>query len=112
MEKFFRIGCQIDEVKLIDLVLRRYHTLDVMKVLSLDRFIKLILLALEEESKEQFRREWLAMIPMMLFSGKYMTFEEYYNNVSGKNIDMRPAEEIMAEIDRAHAKAKGEVNGT
>ena len=53
MEEFFLLGCQIDEVKLIDLVLRRYHSLDCMKVLSVEQFVKLILIALEDEQKER-----------------------------------------------------------
>ena len=110
MEEFFRIGCQVDEIKLMDLVLRRYHTLDCMKVLSVEQFCKLILVALEEESKERFRREWLALLPMMVVAQHYMTFEQYYETVTGANVDMRPVEEIIAEIDRKHAEV--EKNGT
>ena len=112
MEKFFRIGCQVDEVKLMDLVLRRYHSLDCLKVLSVEQFCRLIILALDEESKEQFRREWLALLPMMVFAQHYMTFDQYYETVTGANIDMRPVDEIIAEIDRKHAEVEGMKNGT
>lgn len=112
MEEFFRLGCQVDEVKLIDLVLRRYHTLDVLEVLSLEQFVKLVLMALEEESKEKYRAEWLSLLPCMIFTNHYMTFEQYYETVTGANIDMRPAEEIMAEIDRKHAEAKESKDGS
>ena len=112
MEEFFLLGCQVDEVKLIDLVLRRYHTLDVLEVLSLEQFVKLVLMALEEESKEKYRAEWLSLLPCMIFTNHYMTFEQYYETVTGANIDMRPAEEIMAEIDRKHAEAKESKDGS
>lgn len=108
MEEFFYIGCQIDEVKLIDLLLRRYHSLEFMNKLSIDSFIRLVLEAIEGEAKERFREEWLALIPIMVLRGKYMSFNEYYDKVTGRNIDMRSAEEIMAEIDAAHAKVHEE----
>lgn len=111
MEEFFLLGCQIDEVKLIDLVLRRYHSLDCMKVLSVEQFVKLILIALEDEQKERYRQEWLALIPTMVYGNHYMTFEQYYETVTGANIDMRPTEEIIAEIDRKHAESRGKENG-
>ena len=109
MEEFFLLGCQVDEVKLIDLVLRRYHTLDVMKVLSVEQFVKLILTALDEESKEKYRQEWLSLLPCMIFTSHYMTFDQYYETVTGRNIDLRPVDDIIAEIDRKHEEAK---NGT
>ena len=109
MEEFFLLGCQIDEIKLIDLVLRRYHTLDVMKVLSVEQFIKLVLMALDEESKEKYRQEWLNLLPCMIFTSHYMTFDQYYETVTGQNIDLRPVDDIIAEIDRKHEEAK---NGT
>lgn len=111
METFFRVGCQIDEVKLIDLVLRRYHTLDVLKVLDIDQVLRLLLMAIEDEQKERYREEWLHLIPAMVFAQHYMTFEEFYNTCTGANIDNRPVDEIIAEIDRKHAEAREETNG-
>lgn len=109
MEKFFYIGCQIDEIKLLDLVLRRYHTLDCLKVLDINQFAKLILEAIEQETKEKFREEWLHLLPCMVFSNHYMTFDDYYNTVTGSNIDTRPVDEIIAEIDRKHAEVNNEL---
>ena len=114
MEEFFRIGCQVDEIKLMDLVLRRYHTLDCMKWLSVEQFARLVILALDSELKEKKHQEWCAMIPLMMVTKNYMSFEQYYDMISGKNVDMRPADVIMAEIDRKHAeaRAKEEKHGT
>ncbi len=54
------------------------------------------------------------MIPLMMVTNNYMSFEQYYDMISGKNVDMRPADVIMAEIDRKHAeaRAKEEKHGT
>lgn len=78
----------------------------------MDQFIKLVLLAIENDTKDKYRQEWTALLPMMVFAGKYMTFDEYYDTCTGKNIDKRPVDEIIAEIDRVHAEAKEEKDGT
>lgn len=109
VESFFYIGCQVNEVSLKDLLLHRYHQLDFIKDMRFEEFIDLVLLAMEEEKKERYRQEWLVLLPLMIRSGKYMNFERYYEEASGKNIDFRPTEEIIAEIDAAHERAK---NGT
>ena len=108
MEEFFRPGSQIDEVKLIDLVLRRYHSLDVLKVLDIGQTLKLLNLAVEEEAKDRYRSEWTALLPVMVFANHYMTFDQYYETCTGKNVDTRPVEEIITEIDRKHAEAHAE----
>lgn len=68
------------------------------------------MLAIEEKNKAEKRQEWLALLPLMVTAGKYKSFEEYYDLASGKGIDLRPADEIIAEIDAAHERAKE--NGT
>lgn len=108
MESFFYIGSQVDEVRIKDLLLSRYGTynleLDVMD------FCEIVMLAIEEKNKAEKRQEWLALLPLMVTAGKYKSFEEYYDLASGKGIDLRPADEIIAEIDAAHERAKE--NGT
>lgn len=106
MEKFFYTSIQIDEVKLKDLFLRRYHQIDFVREMELDDLLELINLALEDEKREEKRQEWLHLLPLMITSEKYMSFNDYFDMATGKNIDMRPAEVIMAEIDAAHAKVK------
>lgn len=86
----------------MDLLLRRYHSIDFIDKLSVEGFCKLILMAIEGEVKENHRKEWLALLPLMIQAGKYTSFEDYYEKVTGKNIDMRPVDEIIAEIDAAH----------
>ena len=112
MEEFFYIGTQVDEIELLDLLLKRYHSLDFMRVLSVEQFLELLMKAIEGEIKDRHRQEWLAVIPVMSLSGNFMNFDEYYDLATGKNIDMRPADVIMAEIDRKHAQAGENQNGT
>lgn len=106
MEEFFYIGTQIDEVRLIDLILRRYHTLEALDVLPIEKALRLILTTIEDEVKERYRQEWLHLLPVMVMFQHYMTFDDYYNTCTGKNIDRRPVEEIMQDIQKAHASVK------
>lgn len=108
MENFFYIGSQLDEVKLKDLLLSRYGTFNLE--LELMDFCEIVMLAIEEKKRAEKREEWLALLPLMITAGKYKSFEEYYDLASGKGIDLRPADEIMADIDAAHERAKE--NGT
>lgn len=49
------------------------------------------------------------MLPTL---SKYVTLKEFEDMVTGGDVDWRPAQEIMDEIDRKHAEAKVEKNGT
>ena len=101
MEEFFYISVQCNEIALVDLMLRRYGTLHIP--LPIEKFCELIMLAIESEVKENKRKEWLAMMTPMFLTGQYTPFQEYYESATGKNIDMRQTEVIIAEIDAAHA---------
>lgn len=105
MEKFFYIGCQVDEIELKELFLRRYHTLSFINELSLKEFCDFTILAIKKENEERIERQWLAMLPRMV---KYVRFEEFRDLVTGANIDLRPVDEIIAEIDAKHKQANME----
>jgi len=75
-----------------------------------DTFIEMIEIALDKEKEERAHKQWSEMLPFMsLGMLEYISFEEYFENLSGKNIDMRPASEIIAEIEELHQKG-GNVN--
>lgn len=76
--------------------------------MDLFEFIELVNLAREKEREEKLFRQWCCMLPSM---NKYIAFDEFVDLMTGRNIDMRPAEEIIAEIEELHAK-KGMKNGT
>lgn len=63
--------------------------------------------AKEEIEKEQIRAQWTAMLPMMSANIlKYMTWEDYYDQASGRDIDLRPASEILAEVQQIREDMK------
>ncbi len=96
----------MDGVEIKELLLRRYSSLDFMKGMQLDEFTDFLILAINKEKKDIIRSEYLALLPFMTLRGKYMDFQKFYDTVTGANIDWRPAEEIIAEIDRAHEELK------
>ena len=104
VENFFLIGCQIEEIEIKELLLRRYHTLDFIKTMGVDEFCEFLSLAIEKENKEKVERQYLALLPLLCLRGKYMSFDEFYNTFTGKNIDWRSADEIIAEIDALHER--------
>lgn len=112
MERFFYISSRLDEVKLKDLLLRRYHQIDFVYGLELEDFLELINLALDDELRKEKRQEWLHLLPLMITADKYMDFESYFDKVTGKGIDMRSTEEIIAEIDAKHEAVKEKQNGS
>lgn len=82
--------------------------MEFMKEIEVESFIRLVLVAIEGEVRERHREEYLALLPKMIDLGKYMTFEDYYDKATGRNIDLRPTEEILAEIEAAHSRVHKE----
>lgn len=75
--------------------------------MDVGKFIKFILCAKEQERKEQIRKQWTTMLPYMsLQMLQYIPFEQYYEKCTGANIDMRSTDEIIAEIEETHRRAK------
>lgn len=88
----------LEEAPLLDLLLRRYGSIEYVLGLDADVSAPLILYAERQERDDQIRRQWTALLPLMSVTGIDMSFEEYRDQVTGSNIDMRPASEILAEI--------------
>ena len=63
--------------------------------------IRLLEEATEEDREARFRAEWVALLPWMQ-SGflKLMQWPDYLEHRLGRNIDYRPTEEIIAELER------------
>jgi len=71
--------------------------------MDLNDFVPFIIKAKEVELDEQIRSQWVAMLPQMALKKlKYMPYEEYKNQCTGKNIDLRSTEEIIAELEELH----------
>lgn len=72
-----------------------------------DDFFDLVEIAIQKEKEEKIHRQWCSMLPFMSMKMlEYISFPEYIDKCSGKNIDMRPASEIIADIEETHQKAK------
>lgn len=70
-------------------------------------FLDFMICAREQERKEIARSQWVFHLPFMSMGWmKYVPFEEYYEKISGKNVDLRPAEEILKEIEDLHKKRR------
>lgn len=57
--------------------------------------------ARKQEQREEYKHEWDAVLPVM-HAGlvKLTEFPDYMDMRTGANIDQRPTEVIMAELDR------------
>ena len=63
-------------------------------------------------AKEWVHRQWCALYPDMIREIlKYMSFEEYYNRMTGGTIDRRSKEDILAEAAQIR-KEMGITDGT
>lgn len=61
--------------------------------------------AREKELEEQIRQQWVIQLPHMT-KESYISFDDYFDKVTGRNIDTRPANAIIKEIEELH-KTKG-----
>lgn len=98
MAKFFLIGCQVNEIEIKELLLRRYGRF-CFPEMPFEEFIDFLVLAIKLDREEKVRGEYLAILPSLIRSGHYMTFEKFYNEMTGANIDWRPSEDILKEAE-------------
>lgn len=101
MDKFFQSGVIFNsEGELIEFLLRRYTNIDYIMSLDIGLFMDFIIKAIETDKEEKIRSQWVQMLPYMCIGQlKYMSFNDYKKQCLGQNIDRRPTEEILAEID-------------
>lgn len=99
MEGFFQAGSFFDETELKELLLRRYHSLDFIKDFSPEGFIEFVCLAQKKEKEDRIYQQWCAMLPTF---SRWIEFGEFREMMTGENIDLRPADEIINEIKTLH----------
>ena len=77
--------------------------------MPIERSLKLIETAQEEETREYYYRWWLVRYPLY-DSKNYEPFSEFYDKAKPKNIvyDNRSKEEIMQEILEIESSKKGD----
>lgn len=108
MEKFFYPCMVYDYAELTEFLLRRYHTLGNFEGMSLKEFHAFYRKAQEQERKENLYLAWCSLLPHM-DKDHYMTFQQYYDHCTGRDIDRRPQGEILAEVDEIRRKLHGNV---
>lgn len=106
MERFFQIIGKYDELTIYQLLAR--VDINFAFSLPLNVFCDLIRKLDEEKRKEEIRNQWTAMLPFMSAGFlKYMSFNDYFDQCTGKNIDLRPDEEILDDAKEIRKQIKG-----
>lgn len=98
MEAFFQTSSKLDEIDIEELLLRRYHNMDYILSMEIDEFIMFVNKANQLETDETLFKMWLQKFTLMS-KDTYISFGEFYNLATGKNVDKRPTEELLVEIE-------------
>lgn len=80
--------------------------MDFIKSMNLDEFTDFLILAIEKEKKDIVFKQYCAMLNFLIMSGKkeYLDFNRFYDDFTGKNIDWRPTEDILKEVEEIERK--------
>lgn len=60
-----------------------------------DEGVRLIVKCLEKVKEERIYLEWLVQLPLQRFEKEYISFKEYYDKRTGKNISTKSDAEII-----------------
>lgn len=67
--------------------------------------VGLVFKAHDEVVRERVRDEWVALLPWMKMERLTLTqFDDYLDQRTGRNIDRRPADQIIAELEKLHGR--------
>lgn len=72
--------------------------------MSVDEFSEFLILAITNEKKDRIYLQYLSMLPLLIKVNKYMSFEAFYDEFTGANIDWRSADEIIKEAEEIQRK--------
>ena len=57
----------------------------------------------EKEQDRWLHRQWCSLLPFMHMQMlKYVSFKDYKDRITGKNLDLRDTDVIIEEIKRSH----------
>lgn len=74
--------------------------------MKFEEFVEFLVLAINKDRKDKVREEYLVLLPLLIKSGHYMTFEKFYDEATGSNIDWRPSEDILKEAEEIQERFK------
>jgi len=100
VEGFFYITRK-DAPDIIDALASRYGwTIRQIEEVDIITLADVLKMAIEKARRDTVYAEWTALQPFMVLKWlKFMRFDEYYDARTGADIDMRPAAEILAEVE-------------
>lgn len=81
------------------MLLHRYHNIDYINNLDVNTGISLIIHAMKERRDNRLWLQWAIQLPLMNTADNFIPFEDYRDRATGANIDTRPVDEILAELD-------------
>ena len=61
--------------------------------------LPLIAKAREKQQEDRLFQQWVVQLPLMAFTGEFTSFQDYKTRATGANLDLRPTEEILAELN-------------
>ena len=70
---------------------------------NINTAIRIINKAREKEKENRYFLQWVVQLPNMS-KENFVSFDEYVDRVTGRNIDNRPVYECMAEIEEIKKK--------
>lgn len=80
------------------MLLHRYSNIEFVLNLDFEVGSDLIRKACEETRNDKIFLQWAIQLPYM-DKQSFVTFSDYKARITGENIDMRPADVILAELD-------------
>lgn len=105
MAHAFYEGCKIDYYRMIDLFLHRYGGIDALLPMPFIDFVRLHNVAQEEKIREENYLAWVQLYPHM-DKKSFISFDDFNAKATGKIIDTRPSEDILAEVAEIRRKVK------
>ena len=114
MAEFFRLALRsYSDGEIIDTIAARYGwTYGQIEDLTLPQLATAFGKCKEAKQRAEARQEWVALLPFMSIQWlKYMDFEAYYDKVCGRDLDLRPKEEILREVEEIRKQMRAE-NGS
>lgn len=74
--------------------------------MKFEEFVEFLVLAITKDRRDKVREEYLVLLPLLIKSGHYMTFDKFYDEATGSNIDWRPSEDILKEAEEIQERFK------
>lgn len=75
--------------------------------LDLETGLQLIRKAKDQEREARIFQQWVAQLPIMSIGGDIISFDDYRDRVTGANIDFRPTEDILQELEDVESQFEG-----